>query len=201
MKRTWIIDAGHGGSRADGTYVTSPSKMYKHSPGVVFYEGVWTRQVKNLVVDDGWAEGMDVIDLVGSDLDIPLKARSGMVNALCEVYPNAFLISLHSNASPKHNADGTEVFAHPNSKTSQKYGNWFGEQWMKDFRNLRFRKGNGQLCKTANFHMLRETNCPAILPECLFYDYYLNFKILENLDFQTNYAKSIIRFMRRVDNE
>ena len=77
----------------------------------------------------------------------------------------------------------------------------FGEQWKKDFPGLYFRKGAGQLCKTANFHMLRETNCPAILPECLFYDYYSNYKVLDDPAFRVNYAKSIIRFMQRVDNE
>ena len=143
----------------------------------------------------GWDEGMDVIDLAGSELDLPLKVRSGMVNAICEAYSNAFLISLHSNASENHNGHGTEVFAHPNSTTSQKYGNWFGEQWREDFPSLYFRKGDGQLCKTANFHMLRETKCPAILPECLFYDYYSNYKVLDDADFRTNYAKSIIRMV------
>ena len=195
MKYTWLIDSGHGGI-IDGVYQTAPEKMHGFPNGDIFYEGEFNRIIKRKFINKLNSSGIHNIDICPTDLDLSLNIRCEAVNVYDGYYDNCILISLHSNAG---GGTGFEVFAHPNSSTSQQFGNILSEQLMVDFSEIKFRQGDGQLVKTANFQMLRETNCPAILPECLFFDTYEDYKLLIDPKFQNDYTGSLMEFVRAVE--
>ena len=58
-KYLYLIDSGHGGNKADGSYVTAPAKMFEHSPSEIFYEGVFNRQIKTLLLGMLWDKNID----------------------------------------------------------------------------------------------------------------------------------------------
>lgn len=202
MRYTWIIDAGHGGL-IDGQYVTAPDKMYEHSPHEIFYEGVFNRQIKDALLKDAYHENLVTIDLCPTELDIPLRTRAAVANLYDLKYPNCVGISLHSNASPQHNGTGFEIHTGPGETRSDVFARIAGEIIMKNFPGIAYRKGDapGELDKDSHFYILKATNCPWILPECLFFDNYKDYLLLLDADFRIEYVKSLIEFMKRAENE
>lgn len=194
MKYTWLIDSGHGGIFSDGKYPTAPSKMFQHGPDKIFYEGQFNRIVKHGLIAELFRLGKTdkVIDVCPTNLDLSLNVRCDIVNALDNAYDDCILLDLHSNAG---GGTGIEVFAHPSSGRSQNFGNVFGQVMKDSFPGVKFRPGNDQLCKTANFQMLRETNCPAILPEFMFYDHYEDYIKLTDSAFIKRYVDSLVQFI------
>jgi len=185
MKHTWIIDAGHGGF-INEEYVTAPEKMFIHNPGdhhnlaEVFYEGVFNRQVKDLLIRMLWDKGMAAVDLCPGELDVPLDVRVNIANIYEAKYENCVGISL-----------------------SDKFANVLGKVLIKNFPDIRFRKGDtpGELDKDSLFYILRWTYCPWILPECLFFDNYEDYKLLRNAEFRIKYTKALVEFIMKVESQ
>jgi len=197
MKRTWLIDSGHGGM-IDGEYVTAPDKMFTHSNNEVFYEGVYNRDIKDMLFRRLWDAGIHCIDICPSELDIPLYERVSVANTYHTHYQNCVILSLHSNASPQHNASGFEVFAY-NSTKSRRYGNILGEQLVYDFE-LPFRKADdNNFVKYGDLYLLKYTICPAILVECLFFDNYQDYQLLIDPEFKKRYVNSLIQFILKAE--
>lgn len=197
MKYTWLIDSGHGGM-INGEYQTAPNKMFTHSNGEVFYEGVWNREIKDMLIHRLWSGGIPCIDLCPTELDLGLGVRVENANTYHLAYENCILLSIHSNASPLHNATGMEVFAFNLSKRSQALGNILGEMLEQDF-TTEFRWGDGQRCKTSGFYILQHSFCPAILPECLFYDYYPDYQKLVDGEFKRRYVQTLVNFILKIE--
>jgi len=198
MKHTWLIDNGHGGNTVEGVYVTAPAKMHEHSPLEVFYEGVFNRQIKSLLVPMLWDAGMDVIDVCPTELDVPLSVRCNVINAYYERYTNAVLISLHSNAG---GGSGFEVWTSVGQTRSDEFAEILGSELVSGFHDIPFRSDtvDGDLDKESQFTILTDTHCPAILPECLFFDNYNDYLLLSNPDFREAYAKTLFNFMKKAD--
>lgn len=192
----YLIDSGHGGMIA-GKYVTAPYKMFDHGDGVPFYEGVFNRTIKKMLLKELRDAGIMSIDICPSALDLSLDLRVKAVNECHADYDDCLLISLHSNAG---GGTGMEVFAHNNSSTSQEYGNSLSEILIASFPDVKFRKGQGQLCKTTNFQMLRETTCPAILPEFMFFDNFDDYQKLIAWEFQSRYVKALVEFIKKCES-
>lgn len=190
-KLVFGIDSGHGGT-IDGVYQTYPDKMFIHSPEEIFYEGVSNRIIKQRVLEIGWDRGLSIIDLCPTELDVPLYTRAKIANDYYEMYPNLVLISLHSNAGGGH---GFEIFTSKGETPSDPYAELLGQMLMDNF-NVPFRRASVEkLGKEEQFYILTHTHCPAILPECLFFDNYEDYKMLIRPDFRERYAKTIVDFM------
>ena len=89
--------------------------------------------------------------------DVPLGERTRKANnAKADV-----LVSVHHNALTGKwgNHTGTEIYSYPNAKSSADLANKL-QPILSNAYGLRNRGA-----KTANFHMLRESNMPAILTE------------------------------------
>lgn len=200
MKHTWLIDAGHGGSRADGSYVTHPAKMYEHSPGEVFYEGVFNRQCKSLLLQELYMAQIDSIDVCPSALDVPLSVRVDVINSYYKKYRNAVLLSLHSNAG---GGRGFEVWTSYGQTRSDKFASILGQELARGFPdiNLRTDTSDGDLDKEAAFYILKWSHCPAILPECLFFDQYNDYLLLSDPDFVERYVEVLMGFIKKAENE
>jgi len=196
MKRTWLIDSGHGGM-IDGIYQTSPAKMFTHVNKKTFYEGVYNRLIKEMLISRMKDAGLRYIDLCPTELDLLLYNRVQVANSYHQYLDNCVILSLHSNSG---GGTGFEVFAHPGSIKSKRLGNMLGEQLKYDFPNIIFRKNdNGEYCKTEKFYILTYSYSPAILVECLFFDNWNDYRVLIDPDFQNKYVRSLIQFMLKAE--
>ena len=202
MKYTWLIDAGHGGF-IGGEYVTGPAKMYEHSPEEIFYEGVFNRQIKDALLKELWRNDIAAIDLCPTELDIPLKIRANIANLYYGMYDNCVGLSLHSNASPSHTGTGFEVHTGVGETRSDIFARILGRILILRFEGIKYRKGDvpGELDKDSLFYILHKTKCPWILPECLFYDNYGDYKMLIDPDFRIRYVNTLLEFIQTAENE
>jgi N-acetylmuramoyl-L-alanine amidase len=202
MSYTWLIDAGHGGM-INGEYVTAPDKMFEHSPEEIFYEGMFNRQIKDALLRKMWAANLVAIDLCPTDLDLDLDARSDIANIYHREYRNCVGVSLHSNASQSHKGRGFEVHTGPGQTRSDVFAHVLGKILIDRFAGIKYRKGDqpGELDKDSPFWILRKTNSPWILPECLFFDNYEDYRLLIDPDFQARYVDALIAFMQQSENE
>lgn len=193
MKKIWLIDSGHGGM-INGEYQTAPDKMYTHHDGSVFYEGVFNRTIKMMLLDRLKDAGVKYIDLCPSEIDMLLKVRTDVANTYHIAYDEkCFLLSLHSNAG---GGTGFEVFCDTRSTKSRLYGNMLGMTLNNAFPDIQFREADdGQFCKKANFWILRYSFCPALLVECLFFDNWYDYQLLIDIDFQIKYVESLVQFI------
>ena len=183
-----------------GEYQTAPKKMYEFPDGVIAYEGVINRQIKSIVLKKLSGNGFKVVDLCPTELDVPLDIRVKTANIYAEKYRpnNCLVISLHSNAG---GGTGFEIWTSRGETASDIYAEMFGENFQASFPEIRFRKNmaDGDLDKEAAFYILQKTDCPAILPEFMFFDNWEDFKILRDPNKQAEYADMIVSFIKRAE--
>jgi len=200
-----ILDFGHGGLDNNGNYTTAPRKMYKFPNGEKAYEGVLNRQIGGLVeIYLKSHPEFNVITTVKAtdSRDLSLSYRVKVANS----YPSSetIFVSVHSNASRNHNASGFSIFTTPGVTKSDKLATSIGEEVKEyyDKLNLKLRFdffSDGDLDKEADFYVLRKTKCPAVLLECLFFDFWDDYVRLKDPEFQKELAwrvyKGIINYV------
>lgn len=161
-----LLDNGHG--------VNTPGKR---SPDGKLREYAWTREVAKMVEAGLRANGVEVRRIVPEDADISLLERCRRVNAECKRVgaKNCVLVSIHNNAA----GGGGGKW-----KTATGWSGWVYTKASARSRMLaqllyaeaekRGLKGNRCVPKekywTANFFILKNTACPAVLTENLFQD-------------------------------
>lgn len=193
-----ILDAGHGGIR-NGRYTTAPAKMHTFTDGLTIYEGVINRAIADQVAKALKRENI-CFSIVYDDVDdTPLPARARGANAIHSHYPNAFLLSIHSNAG---GGAGFEVFTSPGKTKSDDYAEIIARRYIADFPDFKFRSdlSDGDHDKEARFYMLTETNCPAVLVENLFFDNRKEAEFLLSSDGQFRIALSLIKSILEIKN-
>ena len=162
-----ILDNGHG-SNTHG----------KCSPDKSLYEWKWTREITSMLHESLMMEGIESVILVPEDKDISLKERVRRANNIYvqakKAGKEAILISVHINAAGGDgkwkNATGWSVWIANNaSQKSQELAELLYNEAEK--HNL---QGNRVVppCHywTANFTIVTDTKCPAVLTENLFQD-------------------------------
>lgn len=201
-----IVLAGHGGFNRSKTpsYATMPNKMHRHNTGnfhesikkgsvksSYFYEGHFNRQMAARIADQAKDIGLNVILLHDPYEDTNLEDRVKRVNALCQIY-DCFLLEVHANASPQHNARGMEVFTTKGETRSDHLAEKYIE-YIEIFNpDILIRKdfSDGDGDKENNFYVIRKTYCPAILIEHEFFDVLSGARLLNDIDFQEKAAKA-----------
>lgn len=170
MKKLILLDPGHGGL-INGKYVTAPAKMYAHENGPTIYEGVWNREIVQKLKYALATAGVEVIDVVNSQEDVPLKQRVETANRYAAAVgaKNALYISIHANAG---GGKGFEVYTSKGETMSDPVASKFMEFMAEAFPERTARKDttDGDADKEANFYVLKNTICPAILTESFFMD-------------------------------
>lgn len=197
-KHLWVLDAGHGGLR-DGYYTTCPNKMHVFPDGFTIYEGVINREITRRVWLQLVEHSID-FSLIHDEVDDdPLQIRTMRANKIYARDKRAVLVSIHSNAG---GGQGNEVFVHPAAgKRTKAIAQVFCDRYMADFPMWRFRRhSKDQDYKTANFHMLRETQCPAILLESFFFDEREQAEYLASECGQQDIADCIVRAIMEIEN-
>lgn len=159
-----LIDNGHGINTAG-----------KRSPDGRFREYDWVRRCADAVIALLDARDIDARKVVPEITDISLSERCRRANdvAYSVGAANTLFVSIHNNAAGSGrwmNARGWSVFVYNNA--SQRSRNLadalFDEAVKKGFRT---RKPEPyQKYWTANFAVLRQTVCPAVLVEHFFMD-------------------------------
>jgi len=190
----WILDAGHGGLRPDGSYTTAPAKMHKF-PEFTIYEGVINRAITYLVRDVLKAANIDYAFVFDDIEDTSLQNRVNTADAIYGKDKRAIYLSIHSNAG---GGSGLEIFTSPGQTKSDKIANVFAGVYQKHFPNIHFRadKSDGDADKEADFYVLRKTDCPSILVENLFFDNLKEAEFLMSKEGQETIADCIVQSIR-----
>lgn len=197
----FLIDSGHGGilNQVSQTVPTG-AKEFKHSDGSIVYEGEINRIVKRHVLDMLKEKGIKAVDVCPTDVDLSLATRVRFVNSIAEDYgaKNCLLISLHSNAG---GGTGFEIFTTRGYDSSDVYATRFFDLFKSYFPLIRLRSDfvDNDPDKEADFTILKRSICPAILPEWMFFDNYIDYKYMINPVNQRDYAKMIVDFIIDVE--
>lgn len=146
----FIIDAGHGPETA-GKRSPNGMREYEFNSSVAAF---LTEKLLTL-------NGISVTHVHSDQRDIPLKTRTDQANKL---KANCY-ISIHANAygTGWNTAQGIETYVYP-SKPREAWE--LAKKIQDELIKATGRKNRG--VKTANFHVLRETEMTAVLIECGF---------------------------------
>jgi len=202
---TWLLDAGHGGMIPDGEgglkYATAPAKMYTHPEGLTIYEGVFNRQVIQLVKDIMKSREMLYKDVVNSEFDITLSERVDNANDFYAGNKRCGYFSMHGNASGV-NARGIEIFTSMGETMSDNYSSIIMSHIKGMFpdEKYRFDYSDGDVDKESNFYVLRKTNMPAVLLEMWFFDNYNDALKMNNPEMRLKVATAIVDAFEEIES-
>ena len=190
-----------------------------------FYEGEYNREVAWRLINMLVNVGIETYDIVArrqvtstvnfEDLeqaDIGLSARTGWANG--QETEDAVLFSLHGNAigsentGPSLNAAGVGVFTTPGEDSSDKVAETLYDVFLTTpvgmhvrdaSRRRKYNYGEYPHDYEANFHILREMNCTALIGEVGFFTNYNDAALMTQPDTQAQvalaYFKAIIQHM------
>jgi N-acetylmuramoyl-L-alanine amidase len=176
-----LIDAGHG---IDTKGKQSPKLDQSMDVWDIFTENgrfkewKFARVVAHDIVEKLKSYGYDARILVEEEKDISLKHRVDRVNKVCakEGSKNVILVSVHANAvgdsSKWMTGRGWEAYTTKGTTKSDKLAECLYKRAEKNFNGQKIRKDttDGDSDKEANFYIILNANCPAVLTENFFYD-------------------------------
>ena len=174
-----LIDNGHG--------CNTPGKR---SPDGRFREYAWTRYIAKAVVADLRDLGYDAERIVPEEYDVCLNARCSRVNSCCAELGkrNVLVVSIHVNAAGHgdrwYNATGWCAYTCKGQTRSDKLADCLYKQaalWLPGHR-LRTDYSDGDADQEANFTILANTACSAVLSENGFQDCEESLRFLESND-------------------
>ena len=178
-KKLYVFDAGHGGIHPITNEYVTPGKRSPHplkSTGEVFYEGHNNMILAEMIMNEFKKHGLRVAHTRAGWMDTSLRNRCDIANTYAKDHDVIF-ISIHSNGAGNgrewHPASGVSCY----TSKGETMSDGFAEMWLKEMQNqfgdtVKFRFDtytDGDMDKEANFYVLRNTICPAILCEIGFH--------------------------------
>lgn len=169
-KKTIILGTAHGKNVSGKMSPDGKFREYEFSRNVI-------KEIKPRLEQLGYEVVVDITDdVVPLPQSVELKKRVGIVNDICKKKgtTNCLYVSIHVNAAGIGvtwlNASGFSVFVSPNaSKNSKKLAKIFTSNAIRENlcgnRSIPFER-----YWTANYYVLRNTYCPAVLTENMFQD-------------------------------
>lgn len=195
---TIILDNGHGVNCAGKC---SP----KFEDGSRFYEYEFNRDIVRRIAEDLKKAGIKCEILVPEENDISLTERCNRANKIWKnTGKKCFLISIHANAAGMGNkwmdARGWCVFTSKGRTKSDDIATIFWEEMKTAFPNdkMRMDTSDGDVDWEANFAMLYNTKCPAILTENFFQDNKEDCKLLRSEAGRIKIANAHVRAIKKV---
>lgn len=170
-----LVDNGHGNNTKGKR---SPYSTCGVAPEIEFYEYKWNREIAQPIVKHLKEMGYDAELLVPEEKDISLKERVKRVNNICSEYGknNVIVISIHSNAagdgSKWMGGRGWSAYTSKGNTKSDILAEYLykaAENYFVD-KKIRRDMSDGDSDEEANFYILKNTLCPAVLTENFFYD-------------------------------
>ena len=188
-----LIDNGHG--------INTPGKR---SPDGRLREYLYTREIADAVVLELRRRGYDAERIVREELDVSLATRVQRVNEICREVgaKNCLLVSIHVDAAGDGSrwmlAGGWSAYTTPGRTKSDRLAECLydsAEVYLKEYaeRQLTGKKDgyyssaqrpyradttDGDRDIEANFYILKNTLCAAVLTENLFQDNRLDVEFL-----------------------
>lgn len=131
-----------------------------------------------------------IIDVEEDDLKMTqnqeLRHRRDLVNSLHRKYKNCIYVSIHVNAAGAdgkwHNATGWEAYTSPGKTKADELATCLYEAAEKNLKGKKLRTDwtDKDIDKEANFYILKQTTCPAVLTENFFQDTKSDVEYLES---------------------
>ena len=195
-----LIDNGHGVN-------TSGKRSPKGRYGILF-EYEFNRAIAKPLVDRLKKMGYDAQLIVPEDNDVSLGERCRRVNKVCDEVgaKNCIFISIHANASSncetfqKPSGWSAFVYYHSSNASKRLAQCLFDEAQKKKL--LGHRSIPPEHYWQSGFFVLKNTKCPAVLTENLFYDNEAEYEVLcsekgreEIIDL---HIKGIVRFIEEI---
>ena len=170
-----LVDNGHGNNTAGKR---SPYSMHKVEPAIDFYEYKWNREIAKPIVDELVRRGYDAELLVPEITDISLTERANRANAWCKKLGKnrVLLLSIHANAAGSGRqwmtGRGWCAYTTRGETKSDKFAEFLYKEAEKNFKGHRLRRDttDGDSDQEANFTIIYNSWCPAVLTENFFYD-------------------------------
>lgn len=192
-----ILDPAHG-SDVPG----------KRSPNGKHLEYRWSREICKALANKLVANDFRVEFSNNSEKEIGLSKRVSFANHLDfndgEI---KFLVSLHNNAagngSDWMNARGVEIYTSKGSTRSDEFAEVIMKNLKTDFPDnniVKFRYGNDQLGKEANFSVLMGSTYYAVLLEWLFQDNKEDYELLQNYQVNSHLVDSLVKAIIEIDD-
>jgi N-acetylmuramoyl-L-alanine amidase len=192
-KTLFIFGNGHGGINPETSrYVTAGKRSPKLNGKCLLEEGVNNRDNVKRIVTGMKAAGMDAINLFDTWVDVPLRERTRRINELCRTRKCVF-ISIHSDGAGNgvdwYEASGIGTFKYTKcSKNSSLLAKYIHQELICNFHGI----AKDRKIRSKNFHVLRATNCPAILLELGFHTDLSETKLMLGEDWKNRAVKAIV---------
>lgn len=192
-----ILDPAHG-SDVPG----------KRSPNGKHLEYRWSREICKALANKLVANDFRVEFSNNSEKEIGLSKRVSFANHLdFNEGEIKFLVSLHNNAagngSDWMNARGVEIYTSRGSTRSDEFAEVIMKNLKTDFPDnniVKFRYGNDQLGKEANFSVLMGSTYYAVLLEWLFQDNKEDYELLQNYQVNSHLVDSLVKALIEIDD-
>jgi len=183
--KTILLDNGHGGI-INGEYQTKGKRSPLWDDGTQLFEGEFNRAIVNGIIRELTKLNIPYVNIAPELEDVSLSERIKRANE----YKDSVYISVHSNAS---GGNGFEAYTSVGQTTSDKYANYFYDEFTKEFPSLKARTDfkDGDADKESQFYVLRKTAMPAVLTESFFMD---NFHECKEYLMSDNGRDRIIKF-------
>lgn len=189
--RLILLDNGHGIETAG-----------KRSPilqdGSQLFEYEFNRDIVRRIAKALDKEQIDYVVLVPELKDVSLAERVKRANAHhAECGKHTCLISVHANAG---GGTGFEVFTSIGQTKSDEFAQIMFDSFKEEFpeQKMRSDRVDGDDDKEANFYILKNTNCPAMLTESFFMDNLQDLKILMSEDGRSRIAKAHVNAIKKI---
>jgi N-acetylmuramoyl-L-alanine amidase len=197
----WLIDAGHGGIDSSGKYTTDPKigKQFTFADGFTIYEGVTNRAISRFLEKKLESMGIEYTTIHDRVLDLSLPLRVEKINRIAASRKDCVLLSIHSNAG---GGRGFEIFTSRGKTKSDDYAEIFANLIIEDFPEWPFRTdlSDGDLDKEADFVVLKQSRCPAVLFEFLFFDKRDQANLLIDPVFQQKLVNTLVKGILKIEN-
>ena len=204
----WLFDNGHGGI-IDGVYQTSGKRSPEWDDGTILYEGEFNRAIVNRLMKLCADAGIDAINLVDTQEDVPLSKRTDKANDIYRKQRDkdgkpCIYVSVHANGFDEEQANGWSVYTSEGETKSDKVATILAAKAEAEFPDEYMRKDtrDGDVDKEANFWVLRKTVMPAILSENFFMTNYDNcHDYLLSEDGRDRIAKIHFEMIQQIEKE
>ena len=199
-----LLDAGHGGM-INGIYQTAGKRSPKWEDGSQYFEGVGNRDIRFRLAQMLISNGYDFHFVTTGQEDIDLDDRVDIVNSFCNGYgtDKCILWSIHSNGFKNPDAEGWEVYTTRGTTKSDPIATIAYQEAAKLLPDHQFRsdKRDGDVDKEANFYIIANTKCRAVLTENLFHTNPRECKLLLSPEGRQTIALAHFRAIERVEQE
>lgn len=185
-----LLDNGHGQN-------TSGKRSPVWGDGSQLFEWEFNRDIVRRIAAklDDLAIRYEI--LTPETNDVSLQERCRRANEYQHMYNNCVLFSIHGNAG---GGTGWECYTSKGTTKADEIATMLYEEAQKEFAGWKIRKDytDGDADKEANFYILRQTSCPAVLTENFFMDNEKNCKFMLSESGRERIAKIHINVIKKL---